>query len=213
MRVIFTVNLICSIPTLIIIFVSQSILIIWLISSVISLGDIFKASLINRLFIFLRSDQLLHPLLVVLVLVNSDLQDALLGTTVFLIRGSLGADWARCIIALPLSLSVAVQFGLWILTATLADAGELESHSHSHLLFGILNIEKYVINKILTYLKNSGVIISHNTVVHQVLNRILPVDHPLAVLPLDDKERLIHWSWVDLISLCVLRFGRLRQWI
>ena len=77
-------------------------------------------------------------------------------------------------------------------------ARKLESHRHAHLFF--------------SRFKNGWIIVSHNAIVHEILDRVLSVDHFSAVLARDDEERLVDGGWIDFVLLHA-GFKGLGHWV
>lgn len=124
-------------------------------------------------------------------------------------------------------MNIGLTFCLWVLTLRESlgfgfDRPPLHMQENWNLTvipicffaFYIIQERTVISQKVLfTYLKNGRVIISDDAVVHQVLNRVLSIDHLCAVLTLNDKERLVDGSWVYFISVTILRLGWLSQWV
>ena len=91
-----------------------------------------------------------------------------------------------------------VKLDLGHLSAAFAHARELESYRHSHLHLG--------------FLEDGRVVVSHDTIVHQVFDRIFSVDHFGAVLARNHEEGLVDRRGVDLICRRP-RLQRLGQWV
>ena len=97
--------------------------------------------LVLGLLILLGSNEQLHPLLVVLVLVDAYLEQLV---------SLCGRGLAR----------------------------ELESNRHAHLFLGSF--------------KHCRIVIAHDAIVHEILDRVFSVDHFGAILSLDHEEWLIN---------------------